>query len=565
MLFLSSSAASQHNRARVIITCDVLGKKHETVRYYHPIEGQYELQLSNFKSNKYWKRALHDCTFIDPRLMLTDSVNYVHANSLRYYIDPAQLIYVDWQMGHDSSNKAQLDTFKLASFHIRQKQYGLLVDDYFRPFYMKTAEVSNAEYREFLTWVMDSIFREAIYASDEFSDEEVFDMLVPEDDSYCNPRDPNVLGYMPCKTDDRMLNRQLFSFNYTFDYWKEFGAKRIIPIIAQFWLRSYYQDYSSSKRINPFHFIYRDYMRLPLTPGRTSNIVDSLVQVYPDTSVWLKDSPYGFVYPMCDMYFWHPFYDNYPVVGISWDQAKAFCRWKEQKLINQFRSYSGKLEVDLPRAYEYELATSNQQHYMQQHLIQDNLLLTDLLLDDSAGRYGQFHELLKTGLSSFTERIYLPFDETDRKSRKELVKKLKHFNKNNSNASDQANYVLYQHLLYMRGSQNYLPSGIEFLSNNVSEWMSENYLENYARLMEAYINYNCFASIDYCENQRLIDEQLLREQDQQGKMVLGANWFDERYETIFQTNVAGLYAKRFEDQKKSHSTVGFRYVVRFKW
>jgi gliding motility-associated lipoprotein GldK len=29
-------------------------------------------------------------------------------------------------------------------------------------------------------------------------------------------------------------------------------------------------------------------------------------------------------------YFWHPAFDDYPVVGVTWDQANAFCHWRTQ-------------------------------------------------------------------------------------------------------------------------------------------------------------------------------------------------------------------------------------------
>ncbi len=27
-------------------------------------------------------------------------------------------------------------------------------------------------------------------------------------------------------------------------------------------------------------------------------------------------------------YFWHKAYGDYPVVGVTWKQAKAFCAWR---------------------------------------------------------------------------------------------------------------------------------------------------------------------------------------------------------------------------------------------
>ena len=75
-------------------------------------------------------------------------------------------------------------------------------------------------------------------------------------------------------------------------------------------------------------------------------------------------------------------------------------------------------------------------------------------------------------------------------------------------------------------------------------------------------NYNCFASINYCENQKLVDENLLRQNDINGNLIYGGNWFDERYGSHFGINSAGLYPKTFKDETKQFATVGFRYVVR---
>jgi formylglycine-generating enzyme required for sulfatase activity len=57
----------------------------------------------------------------------------------------------------------------------------------------------------------------------------------------------------------------------------------------------------------------------------------------PDTLVWIHDSKYTYTESMTRLYFWHPKYDDYPVVGVSQIQAKAYCEWLQNKLNEEFR------------------------------------------------------------------------------------------------------------------------------------------------------------------------------------------------------------------------------------
>jgi gliding motility-associated lipoprotein GldK len=54
------------------------------------------------------------------------------------------------------------------------------------------------------------------------------------------------------------------------------------------------------------------------------------IAVYPDTTVWIKDFNYAYNEPLYDGYFWHTAYKSYPVVGVTWDQARAYCNYKSK-------------------------------------------------------------------------------------------------------------------------------------------------------------------------------------------------------------------------------------------
>ena len=61
---------------------------------------------------------------------------------------------------------------------------------------------------------------------------------------------------------------------------------------------------------------------------------EEAVPIYPDVLVWLTDFPGSFNEPLLEQYFDHPAYDDYPVVGINWRQARAFTYWRTS-LVNR--------------------------------------------------------------------------------------------------------------------------------------------------------------------------------------------------------------------------------------
>ena len=91
---------------------------------------------------------------------------------------------------------------------------------------------------------------------------------------------------------------------------------------------------------------------------RSRYIIKERINVYPDTLCWVRDYTYAYHDPMAENYFWHTAYDNYPVVGVTWCQAKAFSVWRTQ-LYHSWLLANGDLYVNdfrLPSEVEWERA-----------------------------------------------------------------------------------------------------------------------------------------------------------------------------------------------------------------
>ncbi len=74
------------------------------------------------------------------------------------------------------------------------------------------------------------------------------------------------------------------------------------------------------------------------------NNKEKLASVQPDTLVWRKELVYN--EPWLENYLRHPSFSDYPVVGVSWEQANDYCKWRSDRVNEHLLVENGVLSHD---------------------------------------------------------------------------------------------------------------------------------------------------------------------------------------------------------------------------
>ena len=78
--------------------------------------------------------------------------------------------------------------------------------------------------------------------------------------------------------------------------------------------------------------------------GKDPVLKEIYLSALPDTLVWRN--PLGFNEDMVNNYLRHPAFQNHPVVGVSWNQASNFAKWRTQRVNERLLSEKGFLNSD---------------------------------------------------------------------------------------------------------------------------------------------------------------------------------------------------------------------------
>ena len=202
-----------------------------------------------------------------------------------------------------------------------------------RAFYMDETEITNSEYRQFVEDVRNNILREKLAEMADLEGKTPGDGDIGEY-AYRDADTTNLNAYQRYMintygNEQREINTDIELVFDTNDYPDELYAEVMDGMYLPL-----EESYNGQRTWDVSQFLF-EYTKMDIQAAakdrslkRSDVITKEQVEVYPDTTAWIRDFAYSYNEPMHNDYFWHDAYSDYPVVGVSWDQAKAFTQWR---------------------------------------------------------------------------------------------------------------------------------------------------------------------------------------------------------------------------------------------
>ena len=120
---------------------------------------------------------------------------------------------------------------------------------------------------------------------------------------------------------------------------------------------SFYMDETEVSNVNYREFIYY------LLRIYGEEYPEYVKKYYPDTNVWR--SPLSSTEAFVNYYFQTTPYNDYPVVGVSWEQANAYCKWRtdrvnEKRAIDQGYLALNQADISIESAFQTDVYLAGQ-------------------------------------------------------------------------------------------------------------------------------------------------------------------------------------------------------------
>ena len=235
-------------------------------------------------------------------------------------------------------------------------------------FYMDKTEITNNEYRQFIEWVRDSLIRKQL--ANNGADQLYYSKMTQLGANEIPVKDNN--GFNVIDWDKKIRPPKDPAQSVIFNKNKENAvyldkSKRLDGRKAFDATKFNYQykvvnlDNAAIKTTKNGEDN-RELGRKAMAENQDANngrfVKTITVNIYPDTLTWGHDYSYSFNESYTKNYFWHPAFDDYPVVGVNWHQAKAFAHWRTQQMNKFLRKIKQPILPDfrLPTESEWEYA-----------------------------------------------------------------------------------------------------------------------------------------------------------------------------------------------------------------
>jgi sulfatase modifying factor 1 len=204
-------------------------------------------------------------------------------------------------------------------------------------FFIDATEVSNKQYRRFVDWVADSIA-----VTDFIKDPKYFYNVKLNKSKGKGGKDSTV----------KRINWSKINITSKVPFWQTTDPNvqsKLTGLVLQ----------SGGKRILNKELVKYTFVHVQAGGPNDGKSVTDTVKVMPDNNVWAEDFPNSQSDIYVNNYFTNKAFENYPVVGVNWKQARGYSNWRGYVTGSQDENLKDfGLRFNLPTEAQWEYAAS---------------------------------------------------------------------------------------------------------------------------------------------------------------------------------------------------------------